>query len=185
MYASGGGVKLALMFGIWIGLFLAFTYAGVDYRLFFYWPFYAIGVLCSGKEVTSEKWHYSIMLMSAIVFIFVSKNLGNGIEILSFISAGCFIFFILNFGRILEKTALLKVLSLISYASMCAYLFHRPFYYYIMKVAGHFSILVAYLFILPILLALCYGIQQLYDKLVKNRIYNKIGHVYKVKNKND
>lgn len=103
----------------------------------------------------------------------ICVNLGNEIELLSLLCSVCFVVFTINLGRVLETTFLSKLLCPISYASMCAYLFHRPFYYYLMRWKGYFSIWDAYILFLPMLLFLCYGVQRLYDKFVQQVIYSK------------
>lgn len=115
----------------------------------------------------ADKMHYRAAFISIGLFILVSANLGNEIEILSLVCSGFFVVFTINFGRVLEKTIVSKLLCSISYASMCAYLFHRPFYYYLMQWKGYFPIWEAYVLFLPALLVLCHGIQRLYDRLVR------------------
>lgn len=154
-------------------LILAAFFLDIDKRLCFYWPFYCGGVLCS-KRIDTCKINYIAMLLSILLFIFISMNIGSGIEKLSFVCTACFHIFILNLGKLMEKTILLKILTKISYASMCAYLFHRPFYFCIRKLTGSFSIVMAYLVILPTLFILCYGIQYIYDKYVKSKVVGLI-----------
>ena len=145
--------------------------APVDNRLQFYWFFYCIGIILGGG--INDKIHYWGCFLALGVFVLVSVKLGNEIETLSFVASGSFVVFVINMGKILEKTILSKLMCIISYASMCAYLFHRPFYYYLMQWRGYFPIWAAYVVILPILIVLCYGIQWLYDKFVQQIINSR------------
>lgn len=164
-------IKLLLMICIEVVLVMTIYLFETDSRLCFYWPFYCAGILGSKKitEKYSKKMYYVFTLLSIIIFVFVSISIGHRMGKLSLISSSCFLVFILSLGKILEQTFLVKVLGKISYASLCAYLFHRPFYFYIQKIIGAFPIWAAYLFILPIILILCYGIQFCYDKFLKSR----------------
>lgn len=160
--------KFVLMFGIELVMVLA----RVDSRLYFYWPFYCAAILLGGKFVPA-KVHYIAMFLSVVLFSIISIIAGNEIGVLSFICVASFVVFLINVGKLLEHSVLSKLLRPISYASMCAYLFHRPFYFGVMRLIGRFSIWVAYIVILPVLLVMCYGIQWLYDRFIKELLYRK------------
>lgn len=162
-----------VVFGIviWILLILAVIFAEIDRRWSFYWFFYCVGILYP-KGDNNKKINYKNPLFVFCVFSFaiIVGNLGNMVDIIGdFICASCIIVILFNIGRILEKTRMLKLMMRISYAGMCIYLFHRPFYFYVKRQIGTFSILQAYFMILPILGVLCYGIQYCYDRYIKNK----------------
>lgn len=108
-------------------LIVTVAYGNADMRLCFYWPFYSAGLLSSTK-ILVNKVNFKAILSAVIIFLGVSINIGNGIGIFSFITSGCIVVFMLNVGQILKNTVLHRSMMLISYASMCAYLFHRPIY---------------------------------------------------------
>ena len=64
-----------------------------------------------------------------------------------------------------------------SYASMSAYLFHRPILQTITNIFGSQTVIVAYASVLPIVFILSYFIQDFYDKVLEffmNRLYKKM-----------
>lgn len=170
------GVKIFFMFAFGIILVLLIRFKGIDVRWGFYWPFYCAGILYSGKKSFDNDVSYLSMLLSYCFFAyaFIISNPGNELEKISFVYAGSFIFFILNLGKIIAKTKILKIMMPISYASMSSYLFHRPFYYLTSRLVGMFSPFEAYLAILPTMLILCYGIQFIYNKFVKSKVIIKL-----------
>ena len=153
-------------------LIVTVVYGNADMRLWFYWPFYSAGLLGSTK-VLINKVNFKAILSAVIIFLGVSINSGNGIGVFSFITSGCIVVFMLNMGQILRNTVLQRSMTLISYASMCAYLYHRPFYSLTSGYLG--AILTAYGMVLPALLMICCGIQFLYDKLIKADLICALG----------
>ena len=61
-----------------------------------------------------------------------------------------------------------KIIVIISYSSMCAYLFHREIYEYVcLKIGGRFNILAAYILVVPTIFILGFIIQYIYDYIIK------------------
>lgn len=164
--------KCMLIAFVFVVLLLLQDIAGIDNRYYFYWFFYGLGILLSGK--TFKKVNYILLFLSIIIFLLICIKTGNEITSFSFISSSCFIFCIINLGKILEKSFLLPFLKKVSYASMCAYLFHRIVYWFIycisVKYTGEFTVQSAYFVALPIMLLSAYAIQYMYDKIVKNKL---------------
>ena len=163
------------MFAFGIMLILLVKFKGMDYRWSFYWPFYCAGILYSRGKLIDNNVNYFNILISYCVFtyVFTISNPSNELEKISFVCAGSLVFFILNCGKIIAKKNFLKIMMPISYASMCLYLFHRPFYYFTSRLIGAFSFFEAYLAILPTMFILCYGIQFIYNKFVKDKVVIK------------
>lgn len=171
--ACQGKKKLGVMLVIEIMFILARRFLGINNTLCFHFPFYCAGI-CIPRKGISSIGNYISMLAATVVFILTISVAESWGRILPYINALSVVVFIICLGRILEKTALLTILTKISYASMCAYLFHRPFYVYAHNITGDFPIWAAYLVFLPAMLILSYGIQYVYDKLVKGWILTKL-----------
>lgn len=167
-----GKMKWIVMFSIEVVFVLAMRFGNIDDRLSFYFPFYCAGICAPRKEITC-KVNFIEMLLAAIIFIAAYTSAEFEGRILSYISVFSVVIFIICLGRILEKTFVLTIMTKISYASMCAYLFHRPFYTWVRQITGDFPIWITYLGILPVMLIICYGIQWTYDKFVKDRLGDK------------
>lgn len=70
------------------------------------------------------------------------------------------------------RTVGCQLISIISYASMCSYMFHRFFYWAAETIWNPIDTSVKWLYMIvvvyPIILVLSYGIQKCYDNMVKN-----------------
>lgn len=160
-------VKIILILTIMTVLLLLSHITELDERYWFYWCFYGAGILLSGR--ISAQANLYLLLLSPIVFAIISLNIGDAPLKYSLIPCICVLVFALNLGKLLQKTFCLPLLQKISYASMCAYLFHRPVYWFIFGKLGEPTIWSAYLIALPAALAAGYGIQYAYDKLIRRR----------------
>lgn len=168
--------KITIIVLCYVGMQILTYVVGTDSRYCFYWIFYGVGILLSGKVY--EKINYTLMILAAVAFMVISTNIGTELVVCSIVSASCFIIFVLNLGKILEKTIILSLMNKISYASMCAYLFHRPIYWFIRcvwnKYIGDFTIISAYCVALPITLIVSFIFQYIYDKTIKIKLTKKL-----------
>lgn len=141
-----------------------------DQRISYTLPFYWIGLVVGNSsliKLVTSKW-YTLLISSIVLITFRFFGIfGEGylhidviIGIIVFLSACYWIKFL----------PVSKIIQVLSYASMCMYLFHRPIYHLVLKYIIHDVKIVPYLFFLilfPIVVVLSYAIQFGYDKFIK------------------
>lgn len=168
--------KAAVCVGIYGIFILLMCTIGIDDRVLLWFPMYALGLLTAGINF-STKFDYRLAVLSLIGYVgmiylkesFLDSYVLNGVA--EFIIAGLFVIFLMQAGKLLEAKALIgKILRPISYASMCAYLFHRQYYGAWKILIGQFPVWTSFLVILPSLLILCYIAQRIYDYLIDRLI---------------
>ncbi len=165
--------KFAIIMSIIIGIQMFFH--SVEARTFGYFPVYFLGILIA------KYWHdgflkslskYRIILLSLFLLTLILtivtdhlalKLISSAIGMLALLSLYLYLG-----ERIPKKKA--GVISLLSYSSMCIYLFHREVYAVMVKVfhTQNTFLMFAYLALVgvPITILLSYYIQLYYDKLV-------------------
>ena len=156
------------------------TFHSVDPRVYYYYIVYFAGILSakywqSGflKLINSK---YTLLLLSIYLPLFGYLLMGKGNRILMMCEGYIGIVALLNIcacvGNVLQSNrTFTKVISYLSYASMCAYLFHREVYWMLMALYTPSSndwYIILYLFFIgvPVTFFLSYYIQRGYDKLV-------------------
>lgn len=140
----------------------------VDNRLLLFFPFYCIGLLIANKVKFTDKINYIYAIFLFILFIVISlfEKL-NSLYLVKVLMVCAFILFAFELGKMCNKISFCKkTLERISYASMCAYLFHRQMFGLVYKLIGVFPVWAAYLIILPLLMVVSYCVQYTYDKIV-------------------
>lgn len=144
-----------------------------DRRLVLYFPFYVIGLNLPNQIVENGLSVYS--LIGSVVCFFFLTLLNNDLLIFSIAKAFMGMMAILSLSKILYNNRIQRPVSFISYASMCAYLFHRPLYAGMLHVISlfnynFFTIPIALLALITVFLAAFY-IQKTYDWII-NRLIN-------------
>ena len=145
----------------------------IDYRVLLYFPFYVIGIIC---PLSATKWRNThsftiIALGGAVSFLnLFSSQLDFCIP--RFISCLFSAAMILGVGNIISNFLGEKVksfITVISYACMCAYLFHRPIYEAFQRVfeneQGTMPIYLIPIMIITLFI-ISYYIQKAYDKVI-------------------
>ncbi len=151
----------------------------VDPRLYYYFIVYCLGVFTAKhyksicEKILSSKYS-SLVCVPYCTLLILIFNVDQKIYMLLGGYVG--VFLILNLSMLLTEkikhnARFIKILSFISYGSMCAYLFHREIYWLFLKLwspQDSFCIW-AYLFFIafPVVICLSFYIQKLYDKIVK------------------
>ena len=163
-----GKRKILILISIYLLLIIGVLYGQTDIRILIYFPVYVVGLLI-GKKITfftSEVWSGKGMLLSLLVWvasiiICVRCNSLICFQLLVAMTAIVPLYYVGVFLNRWEYAG--KLLTKISYASMCAYLFHRQFYGVTRVALGDFTFVTAYLIIVPLLLIASYTIQKIYD----------------------
>lgn len=167
-------LKSVLLYGLFI-LIKVTNIRFVDERLLILFPTYSMGLMINKEKIVeSFKCNYIRFFLGLIAFCVMSVAEFKGVVILSgtvtkiayTISVVIlFIVFIMEAGKCF-KGITEKILSRISYSSMCAYLFHRQIYGVISKMFGNFSVLIALISFISVIIISFY-IQKIYDLLSK------------------
>lgn len=158
---------LVLIFIIFLVLDLII---GIEAKVIMLWPFYAAGLLARKKIQFTDIFNRSYVIFGCLcggLFIIINLLTNTGaIYVLKEVSNALFTVFILCVGHLctLEKH-IVKLLTIISYASMCTYLFHRQIFGAVYLAIGNFPVLAAYLLILPLTIGICLVIQFIYDRM--------------------
>lgn len=154
-------------------LFLLFTFGGADERILLYFPSYLCG-LFKGRSTPTSKSIYrlffgiGLLIIGFLCYGSINSALIYPIKLIVFYGTGTFL---VQLGILLTRSnsCVTKICEWISYASMCAYLFHRIVFsfYYNTVVHYRYHVGFAYLVILPTVFIFAYYIQLIYDKLIK------------------
>lgn len=156
-----------------------FTSIDFDIRILYYFPLYCIGLSFNKFEKILTEFSYKKIVVVMIALTFLCKinilisNIsyfhckwlfeiivlwGIGIASIAFIVPVC--------SKLPKRIS--KILSIISYSSLCIFLFHRPFYATIVHFSeGKLPIAVAYGVLFPGLILLSYIAQKGYDLIIK------------------
>lgn len=145
-----------------------YTLGLVDTRVLINFPVFFAGLFLSNRLNMTDRPDWRAYLIGIPLFglgFWLSLVIGS--IALAVVAVIGFIMLALEIGKLFAHIVFIhKVLSFISVGSMVAYLFHRQFFGVVEKLTGHFSILAAYLIVLPVLLAISYGVQIFYDKIL-------------------
>lgn len=159
-------LKSAMVYGIF--LFLTVTQiSSVDERLYYLFPVYCAGLVIGRKKMADEKCRPLFLVLGLSAFIGLSSlfHIGEmklGVAIVYTLGViVVFVVFIMEFGKLFTGR-MEKILEKVSYASMCAYLFHRQIYGVLAKFLGDFSVVEAVVSFLCVMV-ICYYIQLIYD----------------------
>ena len=141
-----------------IGVLSTFTFISGFFlsrkRIVMYFPVYCFGLFGSQILKLSEKISVPFFLIglvlsasSTISIVYFGSNLLTEI----FVAFSHYIL-IIEISKLISFGVINKVFYLISYASMCAYLFHRQYPGLLKALIGDFNIFLAYLVIIPFFL---------------------------------
>lgn len=148
---------------------------GTDERIFLYFPSYICGLI-KGKGVTAcsepEPRATIMRVILCGVLFFISFSCYEAVNnmfleyILKWSACWAIGTLLIYIGKYSKSCTMIGWLSIkISYASMCAYLFHRIFFAFFYNMVGTFHIAFSYFVVLPTILICSYGLQMCYDKI--------------------
>ena len=146
-----------------------------DKRLFIYLPVYFVALFFGEnksffyKIISGEKSKlFFVSLISALCCFFNCVLVNDVLIVINLIAYAVTSFvLVIYFSKIITQQKLYDVLfSKISYASMCAYLFHTQFYWVWLLILKRINVLEMYIIILPLLLIISFVLQRYYDKIV-------------------
>lgn len=168
-------LQLITLTAIYTVIILSYYFLNTDPRLLIFFPMYFLTLVFSKdiKRIYPEKFSWKILLTSAILSVGTSFLISWQDNYLTQIAAGlCLMPMFLECGKLISMP-LPKVSLFIAYASMCAYLFHRQIYGMISHFTGSFHIITAFLVFLPAVIFISYGIQFIYDWIIKKMTARK------------
>lgn len=166
-------VLLSVIFEFFF-IFLHICYDKTDHRLIYYFPCFALGVILKNSSFLSL---INTKVIFFFLFVFTSSimyNLDFSIEIIYYILKVLIsisgIFVILYISAILSRIKSFNTLfAKMSYASFCAYLFHRQIYSIAIKLWFPVDIITQFIYLQVVaLLILSTGfyIQKIYDRCI-------------------
>lgn len=160
--------KALVCFAIYVFLVFTNVFFETDERVVLYFPIYCAALIISGTIDIESNFQFKRCLMtlicSAIATLVNVLWLSNCFtQLVPAISGAVFI---IEISKLLTVKKTENTFRIISYASMCAYLFHRQFFGAIEFVFGEISAPIAYGIVLPLFLICCYYIQRVYDIIV-------------------
>ena len=159
---------------------LSVSLSSVNIATFVYFAIYFIGVIIGShykEKVMAALFEPKLILVSLVILFLIAINLFVNNNYYRIISGSLGIFAFLNIscllgGGISEKYKHFKrIVEFASYASMCAYLFHREIFETMLTLyhpQKAFLLVLYLLFVgVPIVLVLSYFIQRYYDSAIK------------------
>lgn len=144
---------------------LKYFFDGIDDRILIYCPIYCMGLLKANGRKISEKVNFCILLMGVVVFMCLHyfSEIHLLLNILTSLACVCIV---LEIGKLCKNhEQLTKILSWISYTSMCAFFFHRQIIRVFYKYIGAFPIWMALIVVLPVVIIMSYYIQKAYNSI--------------------
>lgn len=150
----------------------------LDERVLIYYPFYLIGIVTKQKNLKYIN-NYAAIFILILWIMIIMYDLNNNIIMTFVLSAlGIYLLFTISKNIELLFPKANKIFSILSYASMFAYLFHREVYlvFEIIFIKFlHFKslpIMVVPIMLLSLFIAAYYG-QKLYDNFISNFLSKK------------
>lgn len=163
--------KSTIVYGVFLVITLT-QISHVDERCLYLFPIYCAGLVIGKEPLLNKKFKPALLISGGVFFIalclikYKVTEISFGVDIIYTVGViAVFIVFILEFGKLFVGNVG-RLLEKISYASMCAYLFHRQIYGVFSKLFGSFSFVEAVVSFFCVLI-ICYGIQLLYDWFLK------------------
>lgn len=157
--------KLVASTFIYFFLLLTNIIYQTDSRVILYFPVYSAALFCSSKVNLNEKFNvkiFSIALVGGIMAVWFNIVVITN-YITQLVPAVCIAIVIIEVSKIGTSIVTEQLVNWISYASMCAYLFHRQFFGVVKFFFGDIPSIFAYCVFLPLFLVGCYWCQKIYD----------------------
>ena len=170
-------IKICVFIIIYLVLFLSKEYLYMDNRILLYFPVYILGLFVKDfNEDFYRNYHWMLLyclsfFLGFCLYIKYRKNyLVNSI-----IAFGAPFFILLVSYFISQKMLFLnEIFHKIGYASMCMYLFHRQFFYFMERIQNYLNLIFTYIVLILSLFVFSYSIQYLYDYVVKRITSRKV-----------
>ncbi len=176
-YASFAGASVAIFL-----LFFGFQHvAGTgDIRMSIYFPCFALGILISGIEMRRLARALPVMVVLAMLGVWLGKMEVNSLESSYFsmplAAFGALSAFALCMKIRIKNGWLASALAHLSFASYFMYLTHRPIFLYLHQwyepESGLGQVAYLILFCLPLIVAISWALQRLYDRQVKVKLFH-------------
>lgn len=177
---KGNKLSIIIRFAVVYGVFLLLSVmkiASVDERLFMLFPVYCIGLMMNTETISKKCTNRLRLWVGIIAFLGMSAvqtqlgEMAAGIKIVYTIGVIVFFsMFVMEIGTIIPGR-LEALLGKISYASMCAYLFHRQIYGALIMIFREFSIVGAFVAFSCVIVT-CYFAQRVYDCMIEKVLKN-------------
>ena len=162
--AIGGGILI-----IFVLLHILLP-EGIDTRVFVYFPLYVFGLFSSEYSFIDKITQKKIVIPVSLILSLLLYMGAIYYEWFVYLFIPTGIIFVLSISRLLEYININKFISVLSYSSLCVYLFHRQIYqivYGVLRRIGFNDLFVLLLVALPLCICFSWFIQKIYDSLLK------------------
>lgn len=162
-------IKSKIILGVSIEAFLVFWHICFhsDERIILYFPVYCAALICSGSIKINTKYRFKVFIMAILcstVSIGICVQFPKLFIIKYFIEISVLIV-VAEISKLITTQRTEKIFGVLSYSSMCAYLFHRQFYGALQILFGNFTWWCTYLIVVPLFLLISFLLQTCYDKV--------------------
>jgi peptidoglycan/LPS O-acetylase OafA/YrhL len=165
--------KYSLFCLLLIAVVYAFFMDSMDVRIAMYFPVFATGILLANHETLVSKLNIIFMALSLIVSIIISCNsiapLDKNILSMPLALFGSLLIFVFAVRR-KNEIGQHMIISVLSYASLFMYLFHRPLFKIFLDLhmprSSTREILYLLTVCLPLIIAISWLGQKAYDRLI-------------------
>lgn len=166
--------KAIICFAIYAFLVFTNVFLETDDRVVLYFPIYCVALIVSGSIDIESNFRLKRFIIAFICSVVTTLMnvlwLSNCFTQLVPAISGTVL--IIEISKLLTMKKTENTFKMISYASMCAYLFHRQFLGAIELILGEISTLTAYCIVMPLFLVICYYIQKIYDVITDRFVKN-------------
>lgn len=164
--------RALIIASIYVLLILGAYSGSTDKRILIYYPIYFIMFLFKDpkeilRRIKKISFVGTIGVYLWVIFSVIWLAKYEGIIAQLYVGTLLIIAIILLAISLSKLTFLDVVWKKMSYASMCAYLFHRQFYGVVKYLMGPFNLICSFAVILPLLFLSCYFCQEIYDNILK------------------
>ena len=172
-------ITIFILILVSIGI-IDFIFHSIDLRIYYYYIVYFVGILSaqySSPKIVRIITSNTVLVISTVVYIVIFiiglfNRIGGRLVMMveGYLGIGVILNLCNYLGNSIEKQ--FKIISFLSYASMCAYLFHREVYWgllFLYQPSNNWgTILYLFLIGVPIVFLISYNIQKYYDKVIKS-----------------
>jgi peptidoglycan/LPS O-acetylase OafA/YrhL len=172
--ATNRGLKAFLVLLGYFVVILSVNFFNGDQRVLIHYPIYFLGII-KGKELVTwyRRINKKLMPITLNILIFAGLCIAyantKGQILNTIIEIGIGLSgtgILLTFSELLTNGWNSKLFIWLSYASMCAYLFHTQYYWILRLLIGKFPLGLTYLVIVPSLLVISWFMQKSYDRVI-------------------
>lgn len=164
-------LKIFLSGCLYFVMYILCYYCNADKRIIMYFPFYCLGLIVANRYIIDLKCNCVILILSILSsIVLITANVRFSGLLMCYLSALSVMIAVIEVSKLLTTCKTEYFFKMMSYLSMCAYLFHRQFLGAMQVIFGNFTYVEAYVVFLPMLLVVSFVIQKVYDLLIVHMV---------------